>query len=142
MSLAHGSFIPGTLEGAPFHNDNFQLSFNTEANAVGTLVFVGALVTLAVDAGFTVKVTHLIADFPLGVAQTSGQLSAAVDVICRGWVQIYTDGDITAGDLLYPSGTTDGMVDDDSTGATATRMIALETVNGSGTPALINVLIF
>jgi hypothetical protein len=141
MSLPHGSFIPGTLEGAPFHNDNFQLSFNTEANATPTLVFVGAAVTLATDAGFTVKVTHADTDFLLGVAMTSGQLSAAVDVICRGWVQVYTDSNVTAGDLLYSSNSTDGMVGN-LAGATQSRAIALESVNGSVTPALINILIF
>ena len=71
MSLPHGSFIPGTLEGAPFHNDNFQLSFNGIANATPTLVFIGAVVTLASSAGFTVQVTSLDTDFVLGVAMTS-----------------------------------------------------------------------
>jgi hypothetical protein len=141
----HGSSIPGALEGAPFHNDSFMLTFNAEANASGTLVYIGAVLTLAVDADFTCKVTLLGTEFVLGVAQTSGQLSSAIDVICRGIVTVTCDVAVTAGDLLFPSATAlhNGYVN--KTGVQATmpsRMIALQTVNGAGTPAPIQVLLF
>jgi hypothetical protein len=144
MSLLHGSSIPGTLEGAPFHDDNFMLSFNSQANDNGTLVYVGAVVTIAEDADFTIEVTNATnADYVLGVAQTSGQLSSAIDVICRGVVTATVDENVTAGDLLVASEDHDGMLGNDTTGSpAASRVRALQSVDGSSTPAPCLVLIY
>jgi len=135
MSTLHGSSIPGALEGGPFHNDSFFDTFYGVANANGVAVYVGALVTLSSSAGFTCTPTaQTQAGFLLGIAQTSGQLAQAIDVIIRGEVTVITDATVTAGQYLDASTTSgdDGMVAPSaSSGTTATRLIALQTVTGT-----------
>lgn len=140
-TILHGSSLPGALEGAPFHNDSFLLSFNAEADTNGVNVYVGALVTLATDADFTCVISVVADTFILGVAQTSGQLQSAIDVICRGEVTVVTDDSITAGDKLTFSSDAghDGMV---ALTANASRMVALQTVDGSVTPAPLVAFLF
>jgi hypothetical protein len=146
----HGSSIPGLLEGAPFHNDSFLLTFNSEANASGTNVYVGAIVTLATDNDFTcvVPVAGEGAElkFILGVAQTSGQLQSAIDVICRGEVTVICDTTVTPGQFLDTSDTTghDGMVAvaDTATGQLNARLIALQGCTVTSTPQSIVALLF
>jgi hypothetical protein len=134
-TFLHGSSIPGALEGAPLHNDSFLLTFYGVANANGVAVYVGSLVTLSASAGFTCTPTaQTQALFILGVAQTSGQLQQAIDVICRGEVTVVTDASVTAGMFLDASTTSgdDGMVAPSaSSGVTATRLVALQTVTGT-----------
>ncbi len=139
----HGSSIPGLLEGAPFHNDSFLLTFNSEANANGIGVYIGALVTLATDNDLTCKVTSANAAFPLGVAQTSGQLQSAIDVICRGEVTVVVDTTVTAGQMLMASATAghDGMVSV-GTSSVPNRLIALQAATVTSTPQSILALLF
>jgi len=135
MSLLHGSSIPGALEGAPFHNDDFMLTFYGVADTNGVSVYVGAIVTVSATAGFTCVIGTTQAKFILGVAQTSGQLQQAIDVIVRGEVTVTVDNSVTAGDFLDVSTTSghDGYASSVTT--TVTRMVALQTVNGSTTPS-------
>jgi hypothetical protein len=139
----HGSGLPGTLEGAPFHNDSFLLSFLGTANVNGVAVYVGALVTLSGSADFTCKVTFANAEFMLGVAQTSGQLQSTIDVICRGEVTVIVNAAVTAGLFLIPSAVAghDGQAIL-SVGNAVTRLIALQTVDGSVTPAPLVALLY
>ena len=146
-TILHGSSIPGALEGAPFHNDSFMLSFYGVANTNGVAVYVGSLVTLSSSAGFTCMPTaQSQALFILGVAQTSGQLQQAIDVICRGEVTVVTDASVTAGQFLDASTTSgdDGMVAPSaSSGTVATRLVALQTVVGTmGAPVPLVALLF
>jgi hypothetical protein len=142
MSALHGSSIPGALEGAPFHNDSFLLTFNSVADSNGVAVFVGAIVTLSNTAGFTCVIGVTQAKFILGVAQTSGQLQAAIDVICRGEVTITVDNSVTAGDFVDVSTTSGHDGYGSSVTTTPTRMVSLQTVNGSTTPSACVVLLF
>jgi hypothetical protein len=138
----HGSSIPGLLEGAPFHNDSFLLTFNSEANTNGIGVYVGALVGLATDNDLTcVCKAQTQGAFILGVAQTSGQLQAAIDVICRGEVSVVVDATVTAGHYLDASTTAthDGMVAGSSS---ATRLISLQAATVTSTPVTILALLF
>ena len=77
------------------------------------------------------------------MAQTSGQLQQAIDIICRGEVTVVTDGTVTAGDYLDASTTSgdDGMVASVTT--TPTRLIALQSVVGTmGSPVPLVALLF
>jgi hypothetical protein len=134
----HGSSLPGALEGGPFHNDSFLLSFLATTDKNGVAVYIGSLVTLSGSADFTCKPTSANTDFMLGVAQTSGQLQAAIDVICRGEVTVIVHDTVTAGMFLMPdaAGGQDGhAVTTAGPGTTVSRLIALQTVNGAVTPA-------
>lgn len=141
-TFLHGSSIPGALEGAPLHNDSFLLSFNSVADTNGVAVYVGALVTLATTAGFTCVIGTSQAKFILGVAQTSGQLQSAIDVICRGEVTVTADTAVTAGDFMDVSVTAghDGFASSVTT--TPTRLVSLQTVDGSVTPTACVCLLF
>jgi hypothetical protein len=141
IPIPHGSSLPGTLEGAPFHNDSFLLSFNAIANVNGTAIYIGALVTLATTADFTCEVVAatVTGGFLLGIAQTSGQLNAAIDVICRGEVTVLCDATVTAGQYLDVSATTDGYV---APIAGPTRLIALQGGTYVATPLPIVALLF
>jgi hypothetical protein len=142
MSLLHGSSLPGALEGAPFHNDSFLLSFNTVADTNGVAVYVGAIVTLSNTAALTCVIGVTQAKFILGVASTSGQLQSAIDVMCRGEITITVDNSVTAGDFVDVSTTSGHDGYGSSVTTTPTRMVALQTVNGSTTPASCLVLLF
>jgi len=153
MSLPHGSSIPGTLEGAPFHNDDFMLSFNSVANTNGVGVYIGALITLSGSADFTCMVTAQTQGlFILGVAQTSGQLQSAINIIVRGEITVTTDASVTAGMYLDASTTSgdDGMVAPSPQsggagpyGVTPTRLVALQSVTGTqASPATLVALLF
>lgn len=146
MSTLHGSSLPGALEGMPFHNDNFMLSFNAIANDDGDLPYIGAVVTLNITADMTCMVADSDeTDWILGVCQTSGQLQAAIDVICRGVLTVLADGAVTAGHgLKTATATVNGHVVD--TGSTAAegytgRMIALQAC-GAGVGNQILAILF
>ena len=145
-TFLHGSSIPGALEGAPLHNDSFLLTFYGTADGNGVSVYVGALVTVSSSAGFTCVIPYVQGGFILGVAQTSGQLQQAIDVICRGEVTVVTDAAVTAGMFLDCSATSgdDGMVAPTaSSGTTASRLVALQTVTGtSAAPVSLVALLF
>lgn len=130
----HGSSLPGALEGGPFHNDSFLLSFLATTNG-GVAVYIGSLVTLNTGADFTCMPTAANADFMLGVAQTSGQLQAAIDVICRGEVTVIVNVHATPGMFLFPSAVAGHQGQAVSSGGTVTRLISLQNVDGSVTPA-------
>jgi len=145
MAFLHGSSIPGALEGGPFHNDSFLLSFNSVANTNLVAVYVGALVTVNGTADFTVNVTSSNTDFILGVAQTSGQLQAAIDVICRGEVTVVCGLSVVAGYFLMPSAVAgqDGMVVPTAgPGTTVSRLMALQSVTITVTPLPIVALLY
>jgi len=97
-----GSYIPGLLEGAPLHNDNFQLTFNLGTGSVN----IGDVVTNYLS-GTTMSIKQIAAstDFPMGVVVTSGQLSSGIDVVCRGLVQVKCDNTTAVGDYLIGSTT-------------------------------------
>ena len=126
------------FEGAPFHSDAFMISFNVEADTNGVFPYAGALVTLATDADETCKIAVSGTAFILGVCEESGILQAQINVIIRGLMTVTTDSDVTPGLYLTFSSTSghDGMVSlTGSSGTTVSRLIAIQSANGSSTPA-------
>lgn len=125
-----GSSVPGLLEGTPFHNDNQILSFK----ASGT-ISIGQVVSL--QSAYTVQAapTSTAGAAVIGVALTSGTLYATISVVCRGVVDVISDGAITAGHTLNVSGSTAGRVVDSTaapTGVSTPRLTALSAASGAG----------
>jgi len=132
----HGSSLPQNFEGAPFHDDAFMVSFNVEADTNGVFPYAGALVTLATDADQTCKISLTGTDFILGVCEESGILQGQINVILRGLITVTTDAAVTPGLYLTFSATHDGQVGlTASSGTTVSRLIAIQTADGSVTAA-------
>jgi hypothetical protein len=124
-----GSSVPGLLEGTPFHNDNQILSFK----ASGT-ISIGQVLSL--QSAYTVQAapTSSAGALVIGVALTSGTLYATISVICRGLVDVISDGAITAGHSLNVSTTTAGRVVDGGvvSGVATIRLVAISAATGAG----------
>lgn len=132
----HGSSLPQNFEGAPYHSDDSMISFNVEADTNGVFPYAGALVTLATDADQTCKISVSQGVFILGVAEESGILQGQINVILRGLVTVTTDSSVAPGKYLDFSTSHDGQVSlSPSSGTTVTRLVCIQTANGSVTAA-------
>jgi hypothetical protein len=139
----HGSQLPQVFEGAPFHSDSFMVSFNPVADGNSVMPYAGALVTIASTPDEACVIPTATGGFLLGICEESGILQGQINVIIRGVVTVTTDANVTEGNYLDAStvGGHDGMVGLSPANA-ATRLIAIQSVNGSVTPAPILALLF
>jgi hypothetical protein len=111
-----------------------MVSFNTEATT-NVFPYAGALVTLALDADETCKLTLTNTAFILGVCEESGILQAQINVIIRGVLTVTVDSAVAAGDYLSFSTSVlgDAGLHGGATGSTtATRLIAIQATTGAG----------
>jgi len=142
----HGSSLPQNFEGKPFHSDSFMVSFNTESDSNGVFPYLGALVTLALDADETCKISldNTGATFILGVCEESGILQSQLNVIVRGVVTVSVDNTTAAGDNLVFSASVDGAAHSigSSVPAVGTRLLAIQAVTvPSGTQPVLAILV-
>lgn len=127
-----GSYVPGYLEGTPYHNDNAVLTFSV---ASGNTVTAGQLVTISgSSSGFANIAPLATTGYILGIALTSGILYQTISVILRGEVDVIADGAVTIGHALEGSSTAGQAHDSGSAPAATTtpRLVALTAATTQG----------